>query len=84
MAELSEQDRVDLHTHFQRVSSNLREPLGLDKDELREAVDSVVDGIPAIRASYNNSLPAKARNVLSAKQKARMFMDVYTRLLEVT
>ena len=76
MAALTNEDRRKLWAEFMRYSSNIREIIGLDKAELRAAVDATDAWINANQASFNNALPAATKSNLTPKQKVRLFLEV--------
>jgi hypothetical protein len=76
MAVLSEQDRRDIWAEFMRRVSSSNTPIGLDKSELRAAVDYVDDWINDNAASFLDGFPEPAKSALSNKEKAGMFFDV--------
>ena len=83
MAVLTNADRLELWAEFMRYSSNIREEIGLDKAELRAAVDATDTWIDNNQASFNNALPAAAKANLTQKQKVRLFLGVAQKRFDV-
>jgi len=52
---------------------------GVLKAELRAAVDAVDAWVEASQAAFNAALPLPARSALTARQKAKVLMDVVSR-----
>lgn len=83
MAVLSNQDRFDIWALFMRFSSNIREAIGINKPELRAAVDATDQWISDNQASFNSALPEPSRSNLTQKQKVRLFLEVAQRRFNV-
>lgn len=84
MAALTNANRKALWAQFMEQASAEREPLaGMEKADLRAAVDAIDDWIEANAASFNRALPQPARSALTVSQKLRLFMEVARRRLEV-
>lgn len=76
MAVLSDPDRADVTADIMRELSNLREATGLNKIDLRAAVNAADVWADANAGSFNTTLPVAARTALTAAQKARLLMFV--------
>ncbi len=76
MANLSDAVRVQIWRGLMRYFSRLREPLALNKVELRAAIDATDEWIDSNRSAYNSELPAAAQSGLSATQKTLLFCVV--------
>ena len=77
MAALSDADRKDIWAKWMQDNTELTG--ALTKADLRAAVDAIDTWTDSNTASFNTSIPQPARNVLTTKQKARIFMDIVTR-----
>lgn len=84
MANLSDEQRAALWADLMRRLSQEGEAVSLTKPQLRAAVDAADAWADAAAASYNNALPAEARNKLTAKQKAMLLAYVILKRYEVT
>lgn len=84
MANLSNEQRAALWADLMRRLSQEGEAVSLTKPQLRAAVDAADAWADAAATSYNNALPAEARNNLTAKQKAMLLMFVIAKRFEVT
>lgn len=84
MANLPDADRANVWADLMRRLSQEGEAISLTKPQLRAAVDAADAWVDAAAASYNNALPAEARNKLTAKQKAMLLMFVIAKRFEVT
>lgn len=74
MAVLSDQERRNAWQEIQQTWSSRTESTGaLLKADLRAAVDATDQWIEDNAAAYNATLPAAARNTLTAAQKAELF-----------
>ena len=76
MAELSTEDRERIWRGIMRWWSNVREPVGISKDELLAAVNATDIWIDSNQASYNTALPVAARDNLTQAQKTLLFCCV--------
>jgi hypothetical protein len=76
MAVLSETDRQKVWRGLMRYWSQQQETLGLNKADLRAAVDATDDWIDANQGAFNSALPAAAQSNLTAAQKTMLFMTV--------
>ena len=83
MAVLLEADLVAVWAEAQRLASEMNIELAVVKSVLRDAVNATDQWIDDNAASYNSALPVAARNNLTTKQKARLFMMVARRRYEV-
>lgn len=84
MPVLTDADRSAQWARAMRDMSDVREALGVNKPELRAALDAIDGWVEANAASFNAAIPLPARTALSAKQKARLLMLVLQRRFEVT
>lgn len=75
---------ADLRHDYCEELSRINEAMGLGKADMLAAVQATDDWIEANQASYNAALPTKARNVLTATQKVRLFMAVARKRYEVS
>lgn len=83
MAVLSNADRLVLWGRFMADLSGRRDPLPLNKADLRAAVDAVDAWADANAAAFNAAIPQPARTLLTAKQKAELLVYVVRRRHEV-
>jgi len=83
MAVLGDSDREDIWRIYMEFSSDIREEIGLTKAEVRAAVNDTDDWIESNKVSFNTSLSSAVQSALTAKQKARLFMEVGKRKFEV-
>ena len=83
MAVLTNVDRKELWAEFMRYSSSIWEWIGLNKAELRAAVDATDSWIDSNQAGFNNALPAAAKSNLTQKQKVRLFLEVAKKRFDV-
>lgn len=83
MAILSETERRNLWARFMEDLSNRREAIGINKADLRAAVDAVDTWVENNQASFNSALPETARTGLTANQKAVLLMYVVNKRYEV-
>ena len=79
---LSNDDRREIWARFQQDESLLHAEIGIDKSDLRAAVDAIDEWVGANKQSFNQAIPQPARGILSARQKARMFMQIVRRRFE--
>ncbi len=84
MSVLSDPDRVDVWAQTMRDLSNIRENTGgLNKADLRAAINTTDQWIEDNASAYNLALPVAARTALTAVQKLRIFTAVANRRFEV-
>jgi hypothetical protein len=76
MAVLSETERAAASAEIQRTTDC---PGTVTKAQLRAAIDATDAWIDSNAASFNSALPTAARNALTARQKAALFMFVASR-----
>jgi hypothetical protein len=77
MAVLSEDDRQKVWRGIMRYWSGQREAIaGLDKNDLRSAVDNTDQWIETNEGSFNSALPAAAQTNLTTTQKTMLFTAV--------
>jgi len=79
VAALPDQDRARTSIAFQRSCSTLGLGLDLTKPQLRAAVDAVDAWCEDNATSYNQGLPAAARNALTAAEKSLLLAYVCMR-----
>jgi 5-methylthioribose kinase len=84
MAVLLDAIRKEIWSDFMEECSSLWEKLDLNKNEIKAAVDATDQWLEDNDISYNNALPAAAKNNLNKKQKARLLMKVIRLRYEVT
>ena len=80
MAELSAADRV---ATWSQAMQTLVGSVGINKAELREAIDAIDTWVDANAAGLNAAIPLRARNGLSAAQKAALLKAVVARRVAV-
>ena len=73
MAVLTDQQRIDVRRSFSQALSDIFEPLGLTKAEIKAAVNATDQWISDNKAAFNAALPEPAKSLLNASQKTRMF-----------
>lgn len=83
MANLSDSDRLTCSFEYIEKLNVERELLPLTKAQLKAAIDATDTWIDNNAASFNSALPTAARNNLSAKQKARLFLFVANKRFEI-
>ena len=76
MAVLPDADRAAVSADIQRKLSAARESVGLNKADLRAAINATDDWINSNKGSFNSALPAAAQAELTAAQKGRLFLFV--------
>ncbi len=79
MATLSELQRVEAWADLMKKWSRDGETVGIEKAELRAAVDAMDDFFDANTATINNAFPAAAKAGLTTQQKALLLMYVITK-----
>lgn len=79
MANLSSLQRQEIWVDLMRQASSNGEIIGVNKQDLRAAVDALDTWISDNAAAINSALPAAARTGLSAGQKAILFSYVATK-----
>ncbi len=84
MAVLSQSDRDLVYKDFVALLNTVNEGFGIVKADLKAAIQAADVWVDSNAASYNSALPQPARNVLTAKQKARILMYVIKRRYEVS
>lgn len=80
MAVLSDADRFVLRTNW--IAAN-DERARLTKAELAAALNAIDDFMHNNAAAINNAFPEPAKSTLSARQKARVLVEVLRRRFEV-
>ena len=83
MAVLSDSERANVLSDKMTAASRSFEQLGLTKAQLRAAVNATDQWINDNAASYNQALPLAARQVLTARQKVKLFLAVAKKRFEV-
>ena len=85
MATLPDGERAQAWADLMRQWSADGTTIGIDKTELREAVDALDSYLDANAASINSALPTAARTGLTTAQKALLLQYVVARryLMEV-
>lgn len=76
MASLPDQDRFETWAEFMAELSASREPVSIDKNDLRAALNAIDAWIDSNAASLNSAIPQPARSGLTASQKARLLVHV--------
>jgi len=76
MALIDETGRQRIWRGLMRFWSNQRSALGVNKTNLRAAIDATDQWIEDNQTSFNNALPTNARNNLTAAQKTILFCAV--------
>jgi hypothetical protein len=76
VAALPEADRVEVTAKLQRLAQWAAIACGITKADLKAAVDATDTWIDSNQTSFNNALPAAARNTLSQTQKTLLFCYV--------
>ena len=84
MAVLSNADRASLWAEIMQAWSNERTPCGVNKPDLRAAVDAIDDWVNTNAAVFNLAIPQPARGALTARQKAQLLTLVVRRRFEVS
>ncbi len=85
MAELSSTERKALWASLMSELSNSRVVLaGLNKNDLRAAVDAIDDGLDSMITTVNSLIPEPAKSGLTSKQKLRLFLAILNARLEVS
>ncbi len=76
MAVLSDTIRLQLWRGLMRYWSSLNEAVGVNKADLRAAIDAADDWANSNAASFNTALPTAFRNNATAGQKAFLLAAV--------
>jgi hypothetical protein len=79
MARLDEQNRKLIWSDFMSELSQERDPVAVDKVELRSALDAMDDWLNANMATIINAIPAPTRNKLTNQQKLRLLVFIVQR-----
>jgi hypothetical protein len=80
MAVLSDADRELVHRSFEDDQFNRpRTPTSLSRADIRAAVNAIDDYFDANASNINSAIPQPARGMLTAQQKARLFVWVIER-----
>lgn len=84
MAVLLDADRETIWSRLMSDSSSRREAVGVNKADLRAAVDAVDNWVDASVMSFNAAIPLPARTALTPKQKSELLVFVVRRRWEIT
>ena len=84
MPQLSANERREIWAQFMEELSSDREPIAVTKNDLRAAVDAIDFWVNSTASAFNQAIPQPARSMLTARQKARLFMAVVRRRFEVS
>lgn len=84
MGVLSDEDRRVIWATFQREASSRREPIDVLKPDGQAAINGIDDAVAAVKAQINAAIPQPARDLLTNRDKAKMFRDVVDKHLERT
>ena len=76
MAVLDEASRVEVWAELMRKYSSDGESIGINKPDLRTAVDALDTFMNTNAATINNALPQPAKSALTVQQKALMLSYV--------
>ena len=76
MAVLDEASRVEVWAELMRKYSSDGESIGINKPDLRAAVDALDTFMNTNAATINNALPQPAKSALTVQQKALMLSYV--------
>lgn len=82
MAVLSDADRAVLTAAENRRLSDAREAITLTRAQLRAAYNAIDQFLEDNATAINNAFPAAAKGALTAKQKARILMQVAQKRME--
>ena len=83
MAVLTETERVDVWAKLMRQYSSDGETIGINKADLRAAVNSIDDYMNDNAATINNALPTAPRTALTPAQKAILLSYVVLKRYQV-
>jgi len=76
MAVLSEQDRQDCSSEFQRAESRDRNPIDGTKPDVKILIDSLDDYLNTNGSAMNQSIPSAQRSMFTTAQKARALIYI--------
>jgi len=76
MAVLTEQERTELSSIFQRDESRDRNTIAGIKSEVKILIDSLDDYLDANASAMNQAIPQPTRGLMTTKQKARALIYV--------
>lgn len=79
MANLTDGERFSVWAEFMSDVSRDREACGINKADLRAAVDAIDSWINSNASSLNSAIPQPARGSLTMTQKARLLKLVINR-----
>ncbi|WP_455219842.1 hypothetical protein [Kaarinaea lacus] len=83
MAELDEAGRVDVWVKLMRQYSSDGETIGINKADLRAAVNAIDTYMNDNAATINNTLPTRARDNLTSQQKALLLSYIVLKRYQV-
>jgi hypothetical protein len=83
MAVLDETARVDVWARLMRKYSTDGDSIGINKADLRAAINALDDFMDANAATINNALPEPAKSSLTQAQKALMLSFVVLKRYQV-
>ena len=72
MTVLTEEDRADCSTEFQREESRDRSPIGGTKADIRVMINALDDYMDTNAAAMNQAIPQPQRGMFTAAQKAKV------------
>lgn len=84
MAVLPDNDRAAVSADFQQRISEARSSIGVNKTDLRAAINAIDVWIDDNATSFNQAIPQPARGALTARQKAWLLALLALRRFEVT
>jgi len=76
MAILTDTDRKNIHTELMRDQSRNRKSIGVNKADLRSAINASDQWMEDNKASFNAAIPQPAKSALTAQQKALLLQFV--------
>lgn len=76
MAVLTEQDRQDCSSEFQRDESRDRTPINGLKSDVKILMDSLDDYLDTNAGAMNQSIPSAQRSMFTTAQKARALIYI--------
>ena len=79
MALLNDTQRAEERERFSQLLSDVFEPVGLTKADIRAALNAADQWVSDNQISYNNALPNPFKNTATSSQKARLLTLIITR-----
>lgn len=73
---LSETERQNASSEFQRDESREHETISGLKSQVRQLIDALDDYLDANQVAINQSIPQPARNLFTQRQKARALIYI--------